>query len=167
MLTSNRDRVRAEVEKLGVSSYFYLIYNFWSEFSPGGGPDRIGFDFNNRSVVLFDDTAEVAINTSTWPQCGRAIASLLSLKELPDDETDQSPTLSQFRNSAIYIPSFRLTQRDTLESVKRATGTTDADWKIWMRLQLSELRWGKAARCPSRTTLDLLLLFLFTILVHF
>jgi hypothetical protein len=130
MLGANRDRLRAEIEKLGVSSYFYLVCNFWYEFSLGGGPDRFGFDFNNRSVVLFDDAADVAINTSTWPQCGRAIASLLSLKELPDDETDQSPTLSQFRNSAIYVSSFRLTQRDMFESVKRVTGTTDADWKI-------------------------------------
>jgi hypothetical protein len=143
-LSHNRDSICAEIESLGISSYLLLVCNFWYEFSLGGGPDRYGFDFKKRSFVLFDD-GNVAINTSTWPQCGRAIANLLSLKELPDDETDQSPTLSQFRNGSIYISSFRLSQRDMLESVKRVTGTTDADWTITH--ESAEQRWqdGQAA----------------------
>ncbi|KAK9249031.1 hypothetical protein V1506DRAFT_550960 [Lipomyces tetrasporus] len=60
-----------------------------------------GFDFKKRSFVLFDD-----------------------------GNTDRSPTLSQFRDGSIYISSFRLSQRDMFESVKRGTGTTDADWTI-------------------------------------
>ncbi|MCJ1359773.1 MAG: hypothetical protein MMC33_009776 [Icmadophila ericetorum] len=125
----SHDSIRAEIESFGISSYLLLVCNFWYEFSLGGGPDRYGFDFKKRSFILFDD-GNVAINTSTWPQCGRAIANLLSLKELPDDETDRSPTLSQFRNGSIYISSFRLSQRDMFESVKRVTGTSDADWTI-------------------------------------
>ncbi|KAK1148469.1 hypothetical protein N8T08_009474 [Aspergillus melleus] len=131
----------AEIERLGVSSYLLLNCNFWYEFSLGGGPDRYGFDFPNRSLILFDD-GNTPLNTSTWPQCGRALASLLSLKELPDDEADKSPTLSQFRNGPVYISSFRLSQRDMLESVKRVTGTTDADWKITH--ESSEQRWKEA-----------------------
>ena len=144
LLSHNRDKICAEIESLGISSYLLLVCNFWYEFSLGGGPDRFGFDFKKRSLVLFDD-GNVAINTSTWPQCGRAIANLLSLKELPDDETDRSPTLSQFRNQSIYISSFRLSQRDMFESVKRVTGTTDADWTITH--ESSEQRWkdGQAA----------------------
>ncbi|KAK9320538.1 hypothetical protein V1517DRAFT_264202 [Lipomyces orientalis] len=144
LLSRNRDHICAEIENLGVSSYVLLVCNFWYEFSLGGGPDRYGFDFKKRSFVLFDD-GNVAINTSTWPQCGRAIANLLCLKELPDDETDRSPTLSQFRNSSIYISSFRLSQRDMFESVKRVTGTTDADWTITH--ESAEQRWkdGQAA----------------------
>ncbi|KAH7408829.1 hypothetical protein DE146DRAFT_752935 [Phaeosphaeria sp. MPI-PUGE-AT-0046c] len=118
-----------EVKKLGVSSYFLLVCNFWYEFSLGGGRDRYGFDFSNRSLVLYDN-GEVAINTSTWPQCGRAITQLLSLKELPENENDTSATLSQFRNECVYISSFRLNQREMFDSVKRVTSTTDADWKI-------------------------------------
>lgn len=110
----------------------------WYEFSLGGGPNRFGFDFNERTFVQFDG-GDVPINTSTWPQCGRAVASLLSLKELPEDETDQSPTLSQFRNGSVYVSSFRLTQLDMFESVKRVTGTTDADWTITR--DSSEQRW--------------------------
>jgi hypothetical protein len=118
-----------EIERLGVSSYFLLVCNFWYEFSLGGGQDRFGFDFKKRSVVLYD-RGNVAINTSTWPQCGRAIAGILSLKQLPEDQNDKSPTLSQFRNECVYIASFRVSQRDMFESVKRVTKTTDADWDI-------------------------------------
>ncbi len=144
LLSHNRDSICAEIESLGISSYLLLVCNFWYEFSLGGGPDRYGFDFKKRSFVLFDD-GNVAINTSTWPQCGRAIANLLSLKVLPDDETDRSPTLSQFRNGSIYISSFRLSQRNMFESVKRVTGTTDADWTFTH--ESAEQRWkdGQAA----------------------
>ncbi len=140
-LTQMRDNVRDEIKKnLGVSSPLFLICNFWYEFSLGGGPDRFGFDFQSRSLVYFDD-GDVAINTSTWPQCGRAVAALLSLKRLPDDDKDVSPTLSQFANEGglVYISSFRLSQRDMFESVKRVTGTTDADWAITR--DASEQRW--------------------------
>ncbi|KAI1858794.1 uncharacterized protein JN550_012448 [Neoarthrinium moseri] len=151
MLGPIRDNICAEIKGLGVSSYIFLVCNFWYEFSLGGGPNRYGFDFQKRSLVLFDD-GNVAINTSTWPQCGRAIANLLSLKEFPDNEADQSPTLSQFRNSSVYISSFRLSQRDMFESVKRVTGTSDSDWDIthesaehrWResRAALQEGNWG-------------------------
>ncbi|KAF4767024.1 hypothetical protein N7455_011290 [Penicillium solitum] len=129
LLTPNRDRVIAEITRLGISSYLFLVCNFWYEFSLGGGPDRFGFDFIKRSLTLYDG-GDVPINTSTWPQTGRAIAKLLSLKELPEDENDQSPTLSQFRNRSVYVSSFRLTQREMFDSVKRVTNTTDADWTI-------------------------------------
>ncbi|KAJ5445872.1 hypothetical protein N7491_001954 [Penicillium cf. griseofulvum] len=129
MVSPNRDRFIAEISRLGVSSYLFLVCNFWYEFSLGGGPDRFGFDFAKRTFTLFDD-GDVPINTTTWPQCGRAIAKLLSLKELPQDENDKSPTLSQFKNRSTHVSSFRLTQRDMFESVKRVTKTTDADWTI-------------------------------------
>ncbi|KAI0377877.1 hypothetical protein F5Y04DRAFT_263454 [Hypomontagnella monticulosa] len=138
MLSARRDSIIAEIKSLGVSSYVFLVCSFWYEFSLGGGPNRYGFDFNKRTFVQFDD-GDVPINTSTWPQCGRAVANLFSLKELPEDEKDQSPTLSQFRNSCVYVSSFRLTQRDMFESVKRVTGTTDADWTITR--DSSEQRW--------------------------
>lgn len=139
-----RDSIFAEISSGGASSYLLLASGFWYEFSLGGGPDRYGFDFHKRSLVLFDD-GNVAIHTSTWPQCGRAIANLLSLKELPDSETDTSPTLSQFANGAVYISSFHVSQRDMFESVKRVTGTTDADWSITH--ESAEQRWkdGQAA----------------------
>ena len=103
--------------------------SFWYEFSLGGGPERYGFDFKNRTVTFFDD-GNTRINTSTWPQCGRAVANLLSLKVLPDDENDKSPCLANFRNNSVYISSFNVSQKDMLDSVMRVTGTTEKDWKV-------------------------------------
>lgn len=129
MLSANQDSIIAEFKPFENTAYIFLVCNFWYEFSLGGGPDRFGFDFKNRSFIQFDES-DVLLNTTTWLQCGRAIANLLSLKELPDDEMDTSPTLSQFANSSVYVSSFRLNQRDMFESAKRVTGTVDADWTI-------------------------------------
>ncbi|KAI8960303.1 hypothetical protein F5Y11DRAFT_367518 [Daldinia sp. FL1419] len=144
MLKATRDSITSQIKSLGVSSYVLLVCSFWYEFSLGGGPDRFGFGFNKRTFIEFGD-GTVPIHTSTWPQCGRAVASLLSLKELPEDETDTSPTLSQFRNGCVYVSSFHLAQRDMFESVKRVTGTADADWAITH--ESAEERWdhGRAA----------------------
>ncbi|MCJ1439428.1 hypothetical protein MMC27_008822 [Xylographa pallens] len=129
-LTPARDTIHAEFAKLeGTSSYIMLACNFWFEFSLGGGPDRFGFDFQKRSLIWFDN-GDVSFNLSTWAQCGRAVASLLSLPELPEDAANKRTTLSQFRNTSVYINSFRLNQRDMFDSVKRVTKTTDADWAI-------------------------------------
>jgi hypothetical protein len=118
-----------EIESLGVSKWVMLACSFWYEFSLAGSAIRYGFDFDAKSVTFFDD-GNTKIITSTWDQCGRAVAALLSLPELPVDENDKSPTVSQFGNGAVYISSFLISQKDMFESVKRVTGTTDADWKV-------------------------------------
>lgn len=143
-LADVKTRICIEVESLGVTSYILLACGFWYEFSLGGGPDRYGFDFKNRSLVFFDG-GNTPINTSTWPQCGRAIASLMSLKELPEDENDNSVTLSRFRNSPVYISSFRLNQREMFDSVKRVTGTNDADWTITHESTVERYRSSKTS----------------------
>jgi hypothetical protein len=119
---------KTQIEQAG-AKHFFLACSFWYEFSLAGGPDRYGFDFHEKSLVLFDE-GEVKINTTTWPQCGRAVAGLLSLKELPEDEHDKTPTLSQFANGTIYTSSFRINQKEMFESVKRVTGTRDEDWTV-------------------------------------
>ncbi|KAJ5123126.1 NAD(P)-binding protein [Penicillium atrosanguineum] len=141
MLSPGRDSILAEMNAFQNTSYIFLVCNFWYEFSLGGGSDRFGFDFKTRSFIQFDN-GNVPFNTSTWPQCGRAIANLLSLKEIPDHEADSSPTLSQFANSSVYISSFRVNQLDMFESVKRVTGTTDKDWTITN--ESAEQRWREA-----------------------
>ena len=125
-LTPSRDKNLAEITNLGVSSHLLLCCNFWYEFSLAGGSDRFGFDFRKHSLIWFDDGDEV-FHVTTWHQCGRAVASLLCLEELPVNENDRSPTLSRFRNHTVYVSSFRLSQRDVLESVKHVTKTTDAE----------------------------------------
>ncbi|KAJ7061027.1 hypothetical protein C8F01DRAFT_1141649, partial [Mycena amicta] len=121
---------KAQIEKLGVSSWIALACGFWYEWSlVGQGQDRFGIDLTNRTAIFFDD-GEEKITTSTWDQCGRGLAGLLSLKRLPEDENDKAPALDNWANKAVYISSFRVNQKDMFESAKRVTGTSDKDWKI-------------------------------------
>ncbi|KAH8173532.1 NAD(P)H-binding domain-containing protein [Sarocladium implicatum] len=118
------------IERHHVSSWVGLACGFWYEHSLSVGPAWYGFDVENRRVTFYDDGTQ-PINTSTWVQCGRAVASLLSLKVLPEDENDKdTPTLSRWRNKPLYTSSFLVSQRDMLDSFNRVTGETDADWVI-------------------------------------
>ena len=133
-----------EIEKLGVSKWILLACSFWYEFNLAGGEIRYGFDFHGKHVTFYDD-GNTKIITTTWDQCGRAIAALLSLPEFPVDENDQAlTTLSQFANGTVYISSFVISQKDMFESVKRVTHTTDKDWDI--SYEKSEKRYQEGNR---------------------
>ena len=112
-----------EIESLGVS-YIAMACGFWYEWSLALGEPWFGFDIKNKTVTFFDD-GKTIINVSTWKQCGRALAALLSLPE-----TGADPAISQWRNKPLYFASFRLSQRDMLDSLHRVTGSTDKDWEI-------------------------------------
>ncbi|KNG84345.1 oxidoreductase CipA-like protein [Aspergillus nomiae NRRL 13137] len=118
-----------EIEKTGVSSWMALICGFWYEHSVSLGPATFGFNFAEKKVVFFDD-GKTPMNVSTTAQCGRAVAKLLSLKVLPEDENDQSVTLSRWLNKPVYISSFRVTQKEIFESWKRVTGEKHEDWTV-------------------------------------
>ncbi|RHZ72408.1 hypothetical protein CDV55_108747 [Aspergillus turcosus] len=119
----------AEIEAAGVSVWVALVCGFWYEFSLTTGPEWFGFDFKEKKVTFYDD-GNTRINVSTWEQCGRAVAAFLKFKELPEDENDQSPTVSGWANRPLFISSFLVSQRDMFESWKRVTGDKDEDWTI-------------------------------------
>jgi hypothetical protein len=129
IIGAQKIKEREYLESLGKISWIGIACSFWYEFSLGGTADRYGFDFNNKSVIFFDD-GTTRICTSTLPQCGRAVAALLSLKVLPEDENDESPCLSDWRNKFVHFDSFTLTQKDMFASVLRVTGDKESDWKI-------------------------------------
>lgn len=116
-----------------------LACSFWYEFSLAGGPDRFGFDIPKRQFISFSDTR---INTTTWTQCGRAVASLLSLKLKTGG--DDAVSLEQFDNKPVYISSFLTSQRDMFDSIKRVTKTSDKDWKISQESAMQRYEDGKA-----------------------
>jgi hypothetical protein len=120
-------KARDLIEQLGKSSYTAVITSFWYEWSLAV-PASYGFDFANRTVTLFDD-GETKINTSTWPQVGRAVASLVSLPIHPEGQ-DKDRCLDRFRNSQVYVSSFTVSQKDILDSVLRVTQTSLDDWKV-------------------------------------
>jgi len=120
--------LRELVSSLGKSSWVAVSTGFWYEWSLAI-PTAYGFDFDGRAVTLFDD-GRTEIVTSTWPQVGRAVAALLSLKIHADGDDDESPCLDKFRNGHVYVGSFTVSQRDMLDSVLRVTGTSIDDWKV-------------------------------------
>ena len=112
-----------EIESLG-AIYVAAVCGFWYHWSLALGESFFGFDIKNRKVTLFDD-GNTKINTSTWEQCGRALAALLSLPE-----SGASPSLSDWKNKPLYFSSFLISQRDMFDSLNRVLGTTDDDWEI-------------------------------------
>jgi hypothetical protein len=127
-LGAAKAKYREHIEELGKSSWIAIACGFWYEFSLAGGPYRYGFDFKEHTLTMFDE-GTTKINTSTWPQCGRAVAGLLSLKIKPDAEGDVS-LMTHFKNKPAYISSFTIGQEDMFESVLRVTGGERKDWKI-------------------------------------
>ena len=112
-----------EIEGLGLS-YISLACGVWYEWSLGLGEQWFGFQIKERKVTFFDD-GKIPVDTSTWLQCGRALAALLSLPE-----SGALPSLSDWKNEPLYISSFRVSQRDMLDSLHRVLGTKDQDWEI-------------------------------------
>lgn len=121
---------RAEIERCGVSSWVVLATGFWYEWSlVGDGAHRFGCDLARRRMTFFDDGGE-KITTTTWDQCGRALAALLALPRLPRDAADAGPAVDDWAGRAVRVASFRVSQRDLLASAQRVTGTADADWAV-------------------------------------
>jgi uncharacterized protein YbjT (DUF2867 family) len=119
---------RDEIESLGMQ-WITMCCGFWYDYSLAGGEARFGFDFDKRSLTIYND-GNTKNSVSTLSQVGRAVAKVLSFKELPEDENDKSLTVSGWLNKPVYIKSFVINQTEVFESVKRVTGTTDADWTI-------------------------------------
>ena len=129
VIGSSHVKIRSRIEELGKSSWMGLVCGFWYEFSLGGTAARYGFDFPSRTVTFYSG-GNTTQNTSTWPQVGRAVANLLSLKTRPDDANDKSPSLQDFKNKAVFISSFNVSQRDMFDSVLRVTGDKKEDWTV-------------------------------------
>lgn len=116
--------VRRNEADNGVSSPVVLPCGFWYEWSLALGNEWFGFEIKDRKVTFFDDGRRV-MTVSTWDQCGRAVAALLSLPE-----AGATPSLADFKGGEARIYSFRVSQRDMLDSLHRVLGTSDADWTI-------------------------------------
>ena len=123
--------VREHVKTAGgdKTHFIGMVCGFWYEFSLAGTEARYGFNFEKKQVTFYNN-GETKINTTTFPQLGRGIANLLSLKILPDDENDKGPYLSQYNNGSVYIDSFFVSQRDMFASVLRVTGDKEEDWTV-------------------------------------
>jgi hypothetical protein len=116
----------AEIQEMG-ASYVAMCCGFWYEWSLATGEQWYGFDIKERKVTFYDE-GKTKIHTSTWTQCGRALAALLSLP-VEKSSTD-GPALEDWKNKPLCVSSFFASQRDMLDSLHRVLGTKDEDWKI-------------------------------------
>lgn len=128
MVGDSKRKVHEYVERLSKSSWIAVSTGFWYEYSLAITA-AYGFDFVNRSVTIYDD-GETRINTSTWPQVGRAVAALLSLPVTAAKGSDKERCLDNFRNKYIYVSSFTVSQQDMLYSALRVTQTSLEDWAV-------------------------------------
>ncbi|KAK1967330.1 NAD(P)-binding protein [Colletotrichum sublineola] len=112
-----KKQFRDLAEELGVS-WVAIVSNPWFDWSLARG--LWGIDIANRSARLFDGGATKFV-TTTIGNTARGAAGVLSL---PDAE------LEAFRNRPVYLKSFHVTQREVFDSVLRATGTEEKDWKV-------------------------------------
>ena len=112
---TNHDKINQQIETL---------CSLWYEFSLYGGPERFGFDSQKCSLIWFDD-GDVFLDTSTWPQCGRAVASLLCLGELPGDGSEMSLILySSARHLRLMLNELDVSTRFRVaESLKNVLST--------------------------------------------
>ena len=111
-----------EVKEAGVA-WFALANGFWYEWSVALGTlgdQWYGIQIKDRKVTFYDD-GKTKMWNSTWNQCGRGFAALLSL---PKEEFES------FKNSPVTLGSFSVSQRDILDSVHRVLGTSDKDFEI-------------------------------------
>ncbi|KAJ3461142.1 hypothetical protein MRS44_009695 [Fusarium solani] len=113
--------IRDLIEKLGVSSWVSVAIGPWLDDGLAAG--LWGIDAKARKATIWRG-ADAKVNTATIAHTGQAVAAALSLPEAD---------LAKYKNKAVYTPSFYLTQREILDAVQRATGTTDADWDIESR----------------------------------
>lgn len=124
-----------EVVDKGPSKPIVLSCGFWYEWSLALGEEWFGFSIKDRKVTFIDD-GKRRITTSTWEQCGRALAALVSFPE---------SKLAEYRGQFLRIESFHVSQRDMLDSLHRVLGTTDADWEITFESSEKRIKEGGEA----------------------
>ena len=110
--------VRDLIERLGVSSWVSIAVGPWLD--GGLAPGLWGIDAKARKATIWRGADAKASNASI-KHTGEAVGAVLGLPEAE---------LAKFKNKAVYTPSSTLSQREILEAVQRATGTTNADWDI-------------------------------------
>ncbi|RMX84040.1 hypothetical protein D0868_15556 [Hortaea werneckii] len=114
---------RRQIEELG-GTWIGITTNPWADQSLRLG--LCGIDLFARKAVLYRDAGR--FNMSMLEQVGQGIARVLSLPV--QNPQDQRASLEFYGNNFVYISSFHVTQRELLESARRATQTSEAEWEV-------------------------------------
>jgi uncharacterized protein YbjT (DUF2867 family) len=133
-MQAHKVEARRLVEELG-GSWIGVTTNSWYDWSLAGG--WFGIDIKARKATFWAaEEGEVKTYLSTLRTAGLAVARVLSLPLTAERKNPNVPQLGQqrslpsFANKMVYVANFRVSQRDILDAVQRATQTTDQDWAI-------------------------------------
>lgn len=116
-----REYVESVRKKTGTGlKWIGVVNNPWTDYSLAHG--MFGIDVRERRATLFvDEGVHVPFRTTTLAQAGRAVAALMALP---------ASKLEKYENKLVYVSSFKVSGRELLEAVQRATGTDDGDWTV-------------------------------------
>jgi hypothetical protein len=113
-----KDQYHTQVEESSSSNWIGIINNPWFDWCLTNG--FWGINIKDRKATLYNG-GNTKVTTTTLDRVGKGVAGVFSL---PDSE------LAKFKNQYVYLSSFRVSQRDMLESVLRATETEESDWDV-------------------------------------
>ena len=81
---------------------------------------------HSKTATIYPDAGP--FNSTTLAQASLGITRLLSLPLT--NPSNPRASLAHYANNFVYLSSFLVTQESVLNSLKRATGTEDGDWKV-------------------------------------
>lgn len=142
----------------GKTSWVALSCSFWYEFCLAGSEIRFGFDLGKRVLTLIDD-GNTKISVSTWRQCARAVAELFALP-IGLEKGYTGATIADWKNKAVFVSSFEVSQRDMLASILRVTGGRESDWTI--NQEDSQTRYERGIELKDAGDISGQILFVFT-----
>ena len=119
-----KTQYRQKIVDLGKSSFIALVSNPWTEYGYQLGGWSI--DIKNRKATIFDGGKTPFHSTSL----GTVALAIVRLLSLPATASEGKPSLETYKNSWVYIRSFKVSQRELLNAAQKATNTTDKDWTI-------------------------------------
>ncbi|OBS24682.1 hypothetical protein FPOA_05222 [Fusarium poae] len=117
-LLQDKKRIRDLISELGVASWISITVGPFLDMNIKSG--FWGIDVENRKATIWDGKVGM-VSASGLTYTGQAIAAVLTLPE---------EALSQYKNKAVYVPAFRFTQQELLETVQRVMGTMEEGWAI-------------------------------------
>ncbi|KAH0383015.1 NAD(P)-binding protein, partial [Aureobasidium melanogenum] len=114
-----------QIESKGMI-HFSLVCGFWYEWSLGISW-CYGIDLLHRKAIFYDD-GNTKMNTSTWENCGKAIAALVSMSEQELDKYKNRSFGDYETSKGLDNEGLNLPQEDLDEATKRTVEMVNSGW---------------------------------------
>jgi len=133
-IMSHKKEIRQYIESKGQGKlkWIGIVNNPWTDYSLNAGM----FGINIKDKTFTSVEPQVKFNTTTLAQTGRAVAAIVLAEE---------EVLKRYENKLVFVNSFNVSQREIFESVLKATGTNEEDWKVGSESVDDKIQAGKDA----------------------